>query len=242
MWPFIRATEPSPSFHISLLKANQVLSRCKNVKLESMYALYGLLRDCENFADLRFQLYHWCWCRKNCCVWINYDYDAAVWLLPGSNTRYWRRWASASPHRALASAKTAPGHGSPSVAIIALTCWHNHTPTTGGFGPLSSSFVTGSSNFCPFSFSWIFYTLKSGQCPSLSVLQKCRWVSLTLTWDRGDADSRWQSTNDPSFFTITENAPTLLGSSTHFSKSVTQCCPPSGMIVRISCHWLTHSF
>ena len=174
MWPFIRATEPSPSFHISSLKAPTstslftteefLLIRCHvDVKLESRYAFYGLLRDCENFADLRFQLYHWCWCRKNCCVWINYDYDAAVWLLPGSNTRYWRRRASASPHRALASAKTAPGHGSPSVAIIALTCWHNKTPTTGGSGPLSSSFVTGSSNFCPFSFSWIFYTLKSYQ-------------------------------------------------------------------------------
>ena len=34
----------------------------------------------------------------------------------------------------------------------------------------------------------------------------------------------------------------LEGSYTHFLKSVTQCCPPSGMIVRSACHWLTHSF
>ena len=27
-----------------------------------------------------------------------------------------------------------------------------------------------------------------------------------------------------------------------FLKSVTQSCPPSGTIIRISCHWLTHSF
>ena len=45
MWPFIRATEPSPSFHISLLKANQVLSRCKNVKLESsmLYVAFSVI-------------------------------------------------------------------------------------------------------------------------------------------------------------------------------------------------------
>ena len=28
----------------------------------------------------------------------------------------------------------------------------------------------------------------------------------------------------------------------HFLKSVTQCSLPSGRIIRISCHWLTHSF
>ena len=28
----------------------------------------------------------------------------------------------------------------------------------------------------------------------------------------------------------------------HFLKSVTQCCPPSGRIIRSACHWLTHSF
>ena len=28
----------------------------------------------------------------------------------------------------------------------------------------------------------------------------------------------------------------------HFLKSVTQCCPLSGRIVRSACHWLTHSF
>ena len=31
-------------------------------------------------------------------------------------------------------------------------------------------------------------------------------------------------------------------SSPHFLKSVTQCSLPSGRIIRISCHWLTHSF
>ena len=28
----------------------------------------------------------------------------------------------------------------------------------------------------------------------------------------------------------------------HFSKSVTQCCPPSDKIVQAACHWLTYSF
>ena len=34
----------------------------------------------------------------------------------------------------------------------------------------------------------------------------------------------------------------LMCSSTHFLKSVTQCCPPSGRIVQSACHWMTHSF